>query len=91
MKKKGFSPINECQILKAIDYLSHRQTSYHKWGYVVTLLLITIIMSNILYTIAVILIIIWAIGLFGYAAGGLIHILLVIAIIAIILGVIRRA
>jgi hypothetical protein len=48
-------------------------------------------MSNILYTIAVVLIIIWAIGLFGYAAGGIIHILLVIAIIAIILGVIRRA
>ena len=44
-----------------------------------------------LYIIAVILIISWAIGFFGYAAGGLIHILLVIAIIAIILGVIRRA
>jgi hypothetical protein len=48
-------------------------------------------MSNILYIIAVILIIFWAIGTFAYAAGGLIHILLVIAIIAIILGVIRRA
>ncbi|HEY4326699.1 MAG TPA: lmo0937 family membrane protein [Mucilaginibacter sp.] len=48
-------------------------------------------MSNILYIIAVILIICWAIGFLGYAAGGLIHILLVIAIIAIILGVIRRA
>jgi hypothetical protein len=48
-------------------------------------------MGNLLYIIAVILIICWAIGFFGYAAGGLIHILLVIAIIAIILGVIRRA
>jgi hypothetical protein len=48
-------------------------------------------MSNLLYIIAVILIIGWAIGFFGYAAGGLIHILLVIAIIALILGVIRRA
>jgi hypothetical protein len=48
-------------------------------------------MSNILYTVAVILVIIWAISLFGYAAGGLIHILLVIAVIALILGVIRRA
>jgi len=48
-------------------------------------------MSNILYIVAVILIIGWAIGFLGYAAGGLIHILLVIAIIAIILGVIRRA
>ncbi|MEP6846092.1 MAG: lmo0937 family membrane protein, partial [Panacibacter sp.] len=31
-------------------------------------------MGNILYVIAVILVIIWAIGFFGYAAGGLIHI-----------------
>lgn len=48
-------------------------------------------MSNILYIIAVILIIGWAIGFFAYAAGGLIHIILVIAIIAFILGIIRRA
>ncbi len=46
-------------------------------------------MSNLLYTIAVILIIFWAIGYFGYAAGGLIHILLVIAVIAIILRLIK--
>ncbi|MBE9662640.1 lmo0937 family membrane protein [Mucilaginibacter myungsuensis] len=48
-------------------------------------------MSNLLYIIAVILIIGWAIGTFAYAVGSLIHILLVIAIIALILGVIRRA
>jgi hypothetical protein len=48
-------------------------------------------MSNLLYIIAVILIIGWAIGLFAYGAGSLIHVLLVIAIIALILGVIRRA
>ncbi|HUZ60625.1 MAG TPA: lmo0937 family membrane protein [Hanamia sp.] len=49
-------------------------------------------MGNLLYVIAVILIIIWAISfLGGFYTGGLIHILLVIAIIAIILGVIRRA
>jgi hypothetical protein len=48
-------------------------------------------MSNILYIIAVILIICWAIGFFAYAAGSLIHIILVIAIIAFILGIIRRA
>ena len=42
------------------------------------------VMGNLLYTIAVILIIVWAIGFFGFAAGGLIHLLLVIAIIAII-------
>ena len=48
-------------------------------------------MGNLLYVIAVILIIAWAIGFLGYNAGGLIHILLVIAIIAILLKVIRRA
>ena len=48
-------------------------------------------MGNILYLIAVVLVIIWAIGFFGYAAGGLIHILLVIAVIAILLKVIRQA
>jgi len=47
-------------------------------------------MRSILYIIAVILIIGWAIGTFAYAAGGLIHILLVIAVIALILGFIRR-
>lgn len=45
-------------------------------------------MGNLLYYIAVILIIIWAIGFLGYAAGGLIHILLVIAVIAVLLRVI---
>ena len=42
-------------------------------------------MGNILYFIAVILVIIWAISfLGGYYTGGLIHILLVIAFIAIV-------
>ena len=45
-------------------------------------------MSNLLYFIAVILVIGWAIGFFAYSAGGLIHILLVIAIIVILLRVI---
>ncbi|MDB5000112.1 MAG: hypothetical protein JWR76_1189 [Mucilaginibacter sp.] len=49
-----------------------------------------IIMTSLLYTIAVILIIGWAIGVFFTAAGSLIHILLVIAVIAFLLGVIRR-
>jgi Family of unknown function (DUF5670) len=47
-------------------------------------------MGNLLYVIAVVLIIIWAIGFLGYHAGGIIHILLVIAIIAFLLKVIRR-
>lgn len=45
-------------------------------------------MNNLLYVVAVILIIGWAIGVFAYSAGGLIHVLLVIAIIAIIMRVI---
>jgi hypothetical protein len=46
-------------------------------------------MGNLLYVVAVILIIGWAIGFIGYSAGGVIHILLVIALIAIILRVIQ--
>lgn len=41
-------------------------------------------MQNLLYTIAVIMVILWALGFFVYSAGGLIHILLVIAAIAVI-------
>ena len=47
-------------------------------------------MGNLLYIIAVILIIGWAIGFFGYAAGGIIHLLLVIAIVLVLLKFIRR-
>jgi hypothetical protein len=46
-------------------------------------------MGNLLYFIAVILVIGWIIGFFGYHAGGLIHVLLVIAIVAVLLKVIR--
>lgn len=45
-------------------------------------------MNNLLYIIAVILIISWAVGFLGYSAGGLIHILLVFAVIAVLLRVI---
>jgi putative solute:sodium symporter small subunit len=47
-------------------------------------------MNSLLYIIAVILIIGWAIGFFFAAAGSLIHILLVIAVIAVIMGLLRR-
>jgi len=46
-------------------------------------------MGNLLYFIAVILIIAWAIGVIGYSVGGIIHILLVIAIVSIILRLIQ--
>jgi hypothetical protein len=45
-------------------------------------------MGNLLYVIAVILIIGWLLGAFVYSVGGLIHILLVLAIIAILFRVI---
>lgn len=47
------------------------------------------IMGNLLYTIAVILVILWAIGFLGYNLGGLIHILIVIALIAVIFRIIQ--
>ncbi|WP_317043515.1 lmo0937 family membrane protein [Niastella vici] len=46
-------------------------------------------MSNLLYIIAVILIIGWLIGFFGFHVGGIIHVLLVIAVIAIIIRIIQ--
>ena len=47
-----------------------------------------------LYTIALVLLVLWLLGLVsGYAIGGLIHILLVIAVVMVLLRVIqgRRA
>jgi hypothetical protein len=50
-------------------------------------------MSNLLYLVALILVIGWAVGFFAYSAGNVIHILLVIALVAVIFQVIsgRRA
>ncbi|MBA3663069.1 MAG: lmo0937 family membrane protein [Bacteroidetes bacterium] len=45
-------------------------------------------MGNLLYIIAVILVIVWAAGFFAYSAGSVIHILLVIAIVAVLLRII---
>lgn len=49
------------------------------------------IMRSLLYLIAIIAIIGWLLGFFVWSAGGLIHILIVIAIIALLLAIIRRA
>jgi hypothetical protein len=46
-------------------------------------------MKNLLYVLAVLLVIGWAVGFFAFHAGWLIHALLVIAVIAILLRVIR--
>ncbi|HEX9825055.1 MAG TPA: lmo0937 family membrane protein [Flavobacteriaceae bacterium] len=45
-------------------------------------------MRSLLYLVAVILVIGWALGFFVYSAGSIIHILLVIAVIAILLRLI---
>ncbi len=47
-------------------------------------------MRSILYFIAVILIIGWLLGVFVYSVGGLIHILLVMAVVSVLLSLIRR-
>jgi hypothetical protein len=47
-------------------------------------------MRNLLYVIAVVLIIGWLLGVFVYSATGLIHILLVLAVVSILLSLIRR-
>ncbi len=46
-------------------------------------------MSDLLYVLAVILIIGWILGAFVFSVGSIIHILLVVAIIAILLRLIR--
>ena len=43
-----------------------------------------------LWTIVIILVVLWALGLFTHVAGGLIHVLLVVAIIVIVLNLVRR-
>jgi hypothetical protein len=46
-------------------------------------------MGNTLYTIAAVLLIVWLIGFVGYNIGGIIHILIVIAAIAVLFRLIR--
>lgn len=46
-------------------------------------------MRSLLYLVAVLLVIGWLIGFVGYSLGGLIHVLLVIAVVSILLDLIR--
>jgi len=46
-------------------------------------------MGDLLYLIAVVLVIAWLIGFVGYGTGGIIHILLVIAFIAVLMRIIQ--
>ena len=48
-------------------------------------------MGNILYIVAIVLVIGWAIGVFAYSASGVIHFLLVLALISILLNIIKKA
>jgi Family of unknown function (DUF5670) len=47
-------------------------------------------MGNLFYTIAVVLIMIWLIGYFGYTIGGLFHLVLALAVVLIIMQLIRK-
>jgi hypothetical protein len=46
-------------------------------------------MNNLLYIIAVVLVVLWAIGYMNFHMGGLIHLLLVIAVIAVVFRIIK--
>ena len=45
---------------------------------------------NLLLIIGIILVILWALGLFAFSLGGLVHIALVIAVIFIIIWLLKR-
>lgn len=49
------------------------------------------VMRSLLYIIAVVLVIGWLLGFFVYSLTGIIHILLVLAVVSLLLGIIRRA
>lgn len=46
-------------------------------------------MSNLLYFVAFILIILWALGLFVFGLGAIIHFLLVLALVSILIKLIK--
>ncbi|MEX2485384.1 MAG: lmo0937 family membrane protein [Brumimicrobium sp.] len=45
-------------------------------------------MGNILYIVAVVLLVIWAVGFFAFSLGAIIHIVLVIAVISFLIKII---
>jgi hypothetical protein len=59
-----------------------------QFGMAIVLFKLNNFMSSLLYIIAVILIIGWLLGFFVFAAGNIIHILLVLAVIAILVRLI---
>ena len=47
-------------------------------------------MGNLLYVVAFLLLVIWAVGFVGLQAGGLIHLLLVLAAISVAVRILQR-
>lgn len=45
-------------------------------------------MQNFLYTVAVLLVVLWALGFFVYNLGAFIHLALIVAVLAVILRMI---
>ena len=54
----------------------------------IVLLTVNNFMSSLLYLVAVILLIGWVLGFFVFSAGSIIHVLLVLAVIAILIRLI---
>lgn len=46
-------------------------------------------MGNLLYIVAVVLLVFWVLGFFVYSVGSIIHILLVLAVISILVRIIQ--
>ncbi len=63
----------------------------HMWAKISDELEKEVFMTGILLGIAVLLLILWVLGLIFKIAGALIHLLLVIAVVAIIISLIRAA
>jgi len=78
----NFFPVLFC------DFSVERNWHIFSTSFVYFFHLKTIIMRSILYIIAVILVIGWLLGFFVYSATGLIHILLVLAVISLLLALI---
>jgi len=78
--------INEFDGLKS--FIISAKNCWH--SIYITIMTKTLFMRSILYLIAIILVIGWLLGAFVYNAGSIIHILLVLAIVSLLLGFIRR-
>ena len=47
-------------------------------------------MNSILYVTSLILIVLWAIGFFLFALSGFIHLILIVGLVALFMGLMRR-